>query len=288
LHRIDPDDWEHEDTNVPIRRGRVRLHARRSTTDLHIEKGSATSSAHRYTDPDLQTLFERGALREVLLEIKSGKEATVYLVQGQQGPLVAKVYADQGARAFQDDGVYHQGQFIKDQRVRRAVTQRSDFGNRVRQAQWVTREYRALWELHRAGLPVPKPALGHEPTEYGAAGSVVLMEYFGDDEGPAPRISDLRLGREDAEEAWQQSVELLQRLARLGRVHGDYSTYNLLWHRGRVVVIDVPQMVSAAANPQAPTLLRRDIESLCQTFARQGVRRDPADLWRQVAPELAR
>ena len=288
MHRIDPDDWDFEQIDQPIRRGRTRLHARRSITDLHVEEGFETSSVHKFTDPDLQTLYERGAVREVLLEIKSGKEATVYLVEGPQGLLVAKVYADLAARSFQDDEVYHQGQFIKDQRVRRAVAGRTGFGKRVRQGMWVTREYETLWELHRAGLPVPEPALGPEPTEYGDAGSVVLMEYLGDADAPAPRLADLRLDPDEAREAWRQSVELLLRLARLGKVHGDFSTYNLLWHRGTAVAIDFPQLVEARVNPQAQALLLRDVESLCRSFRRLGVRADPDALWRQTSGALGR
>lgn len=286
MHRIDPEDWETELPDGRIRRGRRRLHARRSTTALHIEEGYENSSIHKYADPDLQTLFERGAVREVLLEIKSGKEATVYLVEGPQDLLVAKVYADPDARSFQNDDIYRQGLFIKDERVRRAVAQRTDFGKRVRQNFWVTREYETLWELHRAGLPVPKPALGPEPIDYDDAGSVVLMEYLGDRDAPAPRLADLRLDPEEAAEAWRQSADLLLRLSRLGKVHGDYSTYNLLWHRGELVVIDFPQLVAAQMNPQAPALLRRDVDSLCRSFRRLGVYSDPEPLWRQAARAL--
>ena len=127
--------------------------------------------------------------------------------------------------------------------------------------------------------------------DYGAAGNVVLMEYLGDRAAPAPRLSELRMTPSEAEEAWRQSFEILRHFARLGKVHGDYSTYNLLWYRERVVAIDFPQMVEAHESPRALELLRRDLESLCRSFRRLGVRQDPSDLWRGVvgrAAELAR
>ena len=193
---------------------------------------------------------------------------------------MAKIYADLDARSFQNDDIYQQGRYISDKRARKAFETRSGFGKQVRLALWVTREYQLLWELWGAGLPVPKPALGPEPSHYGAAGNVVLMEYLGDREAPAPRLSELRMTPSEAEEAWRQSFEILRHFARLGKVHGDYSTYNLLWYREQVVAIDFPQMVEAHESPRALELLRRDLESLCRSFRRLGVRRDPSDLWR--------
>ena len=60
------------------------------------------------------------------------------------------------------------------------------------------------------------------------------MEFIGDEDGnPAPRISDLKMEKEEAEEAFRQSVQNLKQIVRSGRVHGDYSTFNLLWQRGK-------------------------------------------------------
>ena len=45
----------------------------------------------------------------------------------------------------------------------------------------------------------------------------------------------------------------------LGKVHGDYSTYNLLYWQDKVIIIDVPQMVNIEENPNAKELLERDV-----------------------------
>jgi RIO kinase 1 len=55
------------------------------------------------------------------------------------------------------------------------------------------------------------------------------------------------------------------------RVHGDLSAYNVLLWAGRAIVIDFPQAVVALKNPHAFRLLQRDLERLCQHFARYGV-----------------
>jgi len=151
-------------------------------------------------------------------------------------------------------------------------------GRRAQQAIWVAREYAYLWRLVEAGLPVPRPAVGPEPSVYGAAGSVVLMEFVGDGDEPAPRLSDVRLGPGAAEDAYRQSAEILVRLAALGLVHGDFSTYNLLWHQDRVVLIDVPQMMELAVSRSARGLLERDVRSLTTSFRRLRVEADPAAL----------
>ena len=287
MKRIDPDEL-YPDTHRPLRRERRRLHARRSVTELTVAAADATSSVHAFADPDLQRLFERGAIDGLRRELKSGKEATVYLVDSRQGPLAAKVYADVRARSFKNDGRYRAGRFIGDVRAAKALEQRSGFGVEVQKALWVDHEYVMLWRLHDAGLPVPRPALGPEPIEYGAAGAVVLMEFLGAGDEPAPRLSDVRLQGDAARDAFEQSVEILARMLALGLVHGDYSTYNLLWHRERVVAIDFPQGVEIESNREAAALLERDAVSLCTSFRRHAVETDPAELLRRLAARRPR
>jgi RIO kinase 1 len=112
----------------------------------------------------------------------------------------------------------------------------------------------------------------------GQAGRVIVMQFIGDESGPAPRLSDIRLGREEALDAFEQSVRNLGLILGSGRVHGDYSAYNILWWRRRAVVIDFPQVVELAANHSAGQLLHRDAESLCHTFARFGIDAAPREV----------
>ena len=86
---------------------------------------------------------------------------------------------------------------------------------------------------------------------------------------------------EEAEDAFAQSLDIMVDLLKLGKVHGDYSAYNLLWWEGRVIVIDVPQMVDIAENKHAAELLERDVESLCQSL-RRSVDADPMLVLREV------
>ena len=60
-------------------------------------------------------------------------------------------------------------------------------------------------------------------------------------------------------------------MARAGFAHGDLSAYNLLVHDGRLVVIDLPQIVDVVANPQGREFLARDARNVATWFAAHGV-----------------
>ncbi len=261
-----------------------RRKPRRKTTrdEFYVAADAARSSADKFTDPELQRLYEAGKISELLAELKSGKEATVYLVEGPTGLMAAKVYADLEVRSFKNDRGYRDGRFISDVRTARAVENRSRYGLGAQQEMWVQYEYAQLWQLHDAGVPVPKPLIGPEASEIHSAGRVVLMELIGDALAPAPRLADLKLDSQAAREAFEQSVELACNLYRLGKVHADLSTYNLLWWQDRVVCIDLPQMVDVAANPGWRALLERDAFNLCRTFRATGHRGDPGSVLRRI------
>lgn len=262
------------------RKDRRKPKGRRSVNQLRKKGG--------FNDAGLQGLLERGLITELIGELKSGKEATVYLAHGPQGLLAAKLYRDAAVRSFKNDSRYREGRFVGDARVKKAIEQRSKTGVDTQQALWIMHEYTQLWALHNAGVPVPKPVVGPGVDDCARAGRVVLMEFIGDDTGAAPRLADLRLSPDEAEEAFSQSVELLKTLLGLGKIHGDFSAYNLLWWQGRVIIIDVPQMIEVHENPNAAELLERDVFSLCRSL--KSVQADPDEVLEQVkrsAPHVA-
>jgi len=56
-----------------------------------------------------------------------------------------------------------------------------------------------------------------------------------------------------------------------GLAHGDLSPFNLLVHRGRLVLIDLPQVVDIVANPQGPAYLARDVRIVTDWFTVHGL-----------------
>jgi RIO kinase 1 len=250
---------------------RARKPPRRQSVKKLLAEGKKNPDGPKYGDPGLQELYEKEYFGELLWQLRSGKEATVYVVEATEkswpqdpgAPLAAKLYVDSRVRSFKHDAVYRQGRFIGDKRLEKAIDQRSRFGISAQNILWVEEEYRQLQALHKLGIAVPKP-IAH-------AGNVILMEFIGDGEGPAPRLSEAGLGLEEAESALQQAIQNLGLMLSLGKVHGDYSTFNLLWWEERVVVIDFPQMIEWDKNPKAAEILKRDVNGLCRTFAHLGL-----------------
>jgi RIO kinase 1 len=100
-------------------------------------------------------------------------------------------------------------------------------------------------------------------------GTEVLMEYIGAPDGTAaPRLAAVRGDEDELRDLWQQLQLALTVMARAGFTHGDLSPYNLLVHEGRVVVIDLPQIVDLIANPQGKRFLQRDVHNVVSWFAR--------------------
>ena len=71
-------------------------------------------------------------------------------------------------------------------------------------------------------------------------------------------------------------------LARHGLTHGDLSAYNLLVHDGRLVLIDLPQVVDVVGNPQGPQFLARDVQRVADWFTARGISPAAADALHEV------
>jgi RIO kinase 1 len=207
--------------------------------------------------------------------IKTGKEGSVYLGRNSSGFVAVKVYTDLRVRSFKRDQSYREGRFIGDSRMEKAIEQGSRKGLDAHQILWVQEEFRQMKQLYEHGVNVPKAIAVY--------GTSLIMEFIGDENGtPAPRISDLKLEKEEAEEAFRQSVRNLMLIVESGRVHGDYSTFNILWHREKAVVIDFPQVIEFKNNRNAHLFLERDVRSLCKSFVKQGIKADEIKVAREI------
>lgn len=220
---------------------------------------------------DLDAFIASDYLSEVLGVVKSGKEATVYCVRGGSrldGALVAaKVYRTMKVRQFANASVYTAGRIRQPQkREARAMMRRSAFGQQVAFNRWVAEEYETLNILFYGGVSVPQPL---QMTE-----RIILMEYIGNDDDPAPSLNDVELSRDETTAAFGEVIAGIEGMLACDRIHGDLSPYNILYHDGRTRIIDVPQAVDARFNPNAFDLLGRDVENICRHFQRRGIRGD--------------
>ncbi len=218
------------------------------------------------TPKRLLPLQEEGLIDEVLVQLKSGKEATVYLVRCGDEIRAAKMYKDAAQRSFKQAAVYLEGRKTRNTRDARAMARGSKFGKRVTEEGWQNAEVDALYKLDAAGVRVPKP--------YGCFDDVLLMELVTDDEGnAAPRLCELVFSAEEAVEMHHELIQEVVRMLCAGIIHGDLSEYNILMDPYGPVIIDLPQAINAASNPHAEMMLRRDVQNL-------------ADFFGQFAPEL--
>lgn len=219
----------------------------------------------------LDSFLDDSVILEVLEVVQGGKEATVFRCRaapstGEQF-LAAKVYRPMERRNFRDDSAYQQGRVIVNHRTRRAYENKTDFGRKVQYGRWVHSEYETQQMLHDAGADVPRPVACN--------GSAILMEWLGDEHSAAPHLRHAEIDRREAPALLDRLLANIELMLRHNRIHGDLSSFNVLYWNGDVRIIDFPQAVDPRENRMAWDLLRRDIENVCGHFARLGVRSDP-------------
>lgn len=219
---------------------------------------------------------ETAAVDTDLGVLKTGKEADVHLVErGVPGTdrsclLAAKRYRSSEHRMFHRDAAYTEGRRVRRSRETRAMANRTAFGRDLLAGQWAAAEFAALTRLWRLGAPVPYPVQ--------LVGTVVLLEYLAEPDGEAaPRLAQLRPEPTQLRGLWDELVDALLILANEGLAHGDLSPFNLLVHRNRLVLIDLPQVVDVVANPQGPAFLARDVRTVATWFAARGLPPEVAD-----------
>lgn len=216
--------------------------------------------------PRLLPLMQDGLIDEVVSQLKSGKEATVYLVRSAGVLRCAKVYKDAHHRSFKQAATYREGRKVRNTRDARAMEKGSRFGKQETEAAWQNAEVSALYRLAEAGVRVPTP--------HGCFDGVLLMDMVADAKGnPAPRLSEVSFTPDEAFDTHAQLLTEVVRMLCAGLVHGDLSEYNILIDSKGPVIIDLPQAVDAAGNNHARAMLERDVENLANFFG-------------QFAPEL--
>ena len=213
------------------------------------------------TPPGLQPLIDDGVIDEVVRSLKSGKEATVYLVRSGPHLRCATVYRDMAQRSFQKRTQYQEGRGVRGSRQARAMGKSTSFGRREQEAAWKNAEVDALYQLVAAGVRVPKPL--------GYFDGVLIMELVADADGnPAPRLGEVELSAETAREYHDVLIRDVVRMLSLGLIHGDLSEFNVLVAPDGPVIIDLPQAVNASGNNAARPLLERDVNNLRSTLGR--------------------
>ena len=217
--------------------------------------------------------------------LKTGKEADVFLVEravpdtDRSCLLAAKRYRSAQKRLFHRDAGYLEGRRVRESRDNRAMAKRTNIGMQMIAGQWARAEFDALCSLYELGVPVPYPVQ--------ILGTEVLEEFIGDQasQQAAPRLAQIRNEDASLADLWDQLVSATSLLARAGFAHGDLSAYNILVHDGRLVLIDLPQIVDVVANPQGRDFLVRDSNNVANWFRSRGLDVNSTELANELIAE---
>ncbi|MFP2912895.1 RIO1 family regulatory kinase/ATPase, partial [Pyxidicoccus sp. 3LFB2] len=204
----------------------------------------------------LETLLADGIIEAVIGQLKTGKEAEVWLVQHAGQVVAAKLYKERHERNFRNNVGYREGREVRNSRTRRAMESGSRFGQAAAEDAWKSAESDSLYKLHAQGVRVPTPVLFYE--------GILLMELVLDAEGhPAPRLVEAPPATPD--EAHALYLDLRSQVVNMlcaDLIHGDLSPYNILMSWQGAIIIDFPQTVAAARNNRAEFYFRRDLDNV--------------------------
>ena len=223
----------------------------------------------------LLQVINRGIVSEVNGCVSTGKEANVYHALSEPEECGSSSVLHRAIKihksrivVFKDRERYVTG----DHRFQRGFNKGN---NRAMVKQWADKEFRNLSRVFAAGIPCPRPLYLRL--------HVILMDFLGDQKGiPAPKLKDIVFEDASADEReskiddkWRDLYLQLVAYMRImysecRLIHGDLSEYNVLYHHGKLWIIDVSQAVEHD-HPKSLEFLRMDIKNVNDFFSRKGV-----------------
>ena len=233
---------KHLDFQVDASRLRVREDEDRKVYDEVFDRKALQAISKLISDRKVET---------VDYPVSTGKEGNVFHATSPEGRALAlKIYRVSNA-TFRNLSKY----IVGDPRYKRAGR-----SHRELIEAWAMKEFRNLERMREAGARVPEPVAVHK--------NLLLMEYLGDEETPAPMLRSVAV--EDVAALHADLVESLRGIHKAGLVHGDLSEYNILWWQEHAWIIDVGQAVPME-HPLAAEWGRRDLENLARYLRRLGL-----------------
>ncbi len=203
----------------------------------------------------LYKLENSGYIDRIKSVISSGKEANVFLGYNfQKEPIAIKIYRIETSN-FNNMYQYIAG----DHRFEYVKLKKRDIV-----FAWAKKEFKNLEIAYNLNLSVPRPIIWRK--------NVLLMDFIGNDEMPAPRAKDAP--PKDPSDWFEKMMNFVEKLYKKGKlVHGDISEYNILNFNEEPVIIDMGQGVPSD-HPLAYELLKRDLENINRWFKKFGIKFD--------------
>lgn len=211
----------------------------------------------------LYKMITKGVIETLDYPVSTGKEGNVFRATSVEGePLAVKIYRTSTA-TYKNLTKYITG----DPRFRNIPKDKRGII-----FLWAQKEYKNLLRMHSVGIKSPKPVK--------LIKNVLVMEYIGDEERPAPMLKDTIL--KDPEKSFKSIKKTVRQLFRKAQlVHGDLSEYNILVEKNDCFLIDVGQSV-VLEHPLASDLLLRDATNISRYFRKLGVKIDENELLEYV------
>lgn len=299
---INDEDWEEElfplrkqpaAKNRPAARPQQKQTPPAGAAEDHEDQFDFSYHASRHErqwiEDSLGRFYQQHWIDDVSRLLKGGKEASVYLCQGNPTApaeqMAAKVYRPRKFRNLKNDWVYREnranrdssGNIITDDGLLHAMRKKTSLGMQLYHAAWIEHEYQTLLRLQNAGVDAP--------AVYARGDNAILMEYFGDGVLPAPTLNEIDLDPAENRRVFERVFHNIERMLELNIIHGDLSAYNILYWDGDIRLIDFPQAISPHENHNAWPIFSRDVARVCEYFSEQGLSGlNPAqlarDLWR--------
>lgn len=194
-------------------------------------------------------LIKYGAISDLVAEVNSGKEASIYVAHLNGAPLIVKMF--------------------RLQLTSHNKAKRRRVGNpQTRATSFASAEYTKLSLAYLANIRVPTPAL--------KVNNIILMSFIGENWIPAKQLRNVIL--EEPVEVFDEIVEQLKIMYQKAHlIHGDFSEYNILFHDSKPYIIDFPQAIdmrllsnrSEAGYKKNLPILKKDIDTICKYFEKE-------------------
>ncbi|XP_026486787.2 serine/threonine-protein kinase RIO1 [Vanessa tameamea] len=239
----------------------MELNDRKYDNDrVRIKDKHDRATAEQVMDPRtkmiLFKLLNRGIINEINGCISTGKEANVYHATSKDGRDFAVKIFKTSILVFKDRDKYVSGEY----RFRNGYC-RSNPRKMVKT--WAEKEMRNLVRLYNAKLNVPEPII--------LRSHVLVMTFMGENGWPSPKLKDVEISQSTARSLYRECITMMWKMFNICKlVHADLSEFNLLYHNGNVVVIDVSQSVEHD-HPHAFEFLRKDCTNISDFFRKKGV-----------------
>ncbi|MFX0167751.1 MAG: RIO1 family regulatory kinase/ATPase [Candidatus Hodarchaeota archaeon] len=194
--------------------------------------------------------------------ISAGKEATVFFALWHEFPLALKAYR------------LHHTPHAKGGKRKKMGGKKQGFSKDI-MSYWASREFWILDRAFRAGVNVPTPARHID--------NMFTASFIGEDGCAAPLLKDVSI--EHPNRLFKTIIDQIFTLYRAFIIHGDLSSFNILYHRQESWIIDFPQAIDFASRPgrhqilkQGRPILLRDITNIVHFFRQFKITADPEAL----------